>query len=48
MKTTLSLEDDVIPVVKDYAARNLDLGAAVSALGRKGIKSPLGVPRSRP
>ena len=44
MKTTVSLEDDVIGIVTEYAAaRKLDLGAAVSALVRKGIESPLSV-----
>jgi len=44
MKTTVSWEDDVIQIVKDYAAaRNLDLDAALSVLVRKGIESPLSV-----
>jgi hypothetical protein len=44
MRTTLSLDDDVVEIVKDYAAvKNLSLGAAVSDLVRKGIKAPFGV-----
>jgi hypothetical protein len=42
MRTTLSLDDDVIEIVKDYAAvKNLSLGGAVSDLVRKGIAAPL-------
>ena len=41
MRTTLSLDDDVVEIVKDYAAvKNLSLGAAVSDLVRKGIEAP--------
>jgi hypothetical protein len=44
MKTAVSLEDDVIQIVRDYAvARNLDLDTALSVLVRKGIESPLSV-----
>ena len=44
MRTTLSLDDDVVEIVKDYAAvKNLSLGAAVSDLVRKGIEAPLRV-----
>jgi Family of unknown function (DUF6364) len=44
MRTTLSLDDDVVEIAKDYAAvRNLSLGAAVSELVRKGIEAPLRV-----
>jgi hypothetical protein len=42
MRTTLSLDDDVVEIAKDYAAvKNLSLGAAVSDLVRKGIKAPM-------
>ena len=42
MRTTLSLDDDVLEIAKDYAAvKNLSLGAAVSDLVRKGIKAPV-------
>jgi hypothetical protein len=42
MRTTLTLDDDVVDIVKDYAAvKNLSMGAAVSDLVRKGIKAPL-------
>jgi hypothetical protein len=42
MRTTLSLDDDVVEIVRDYAAvKNLSLGAAVSDLVRKGIEAPL-------
>jgi hypothetical protein len=42
MRTTLSLDDDVVDIAKEYAAvKNLSLGAAVSDLVRKGIKAPL-------
>jgi hypothetical protein len=41
MKIAVSLEDDVIQIVKDFAAsRNLDFDAALSVLVRKGIESP--------
>ena len=41
MRTTLSLDDDVVDIAKDYAAvKNLSLGAAVSDLVRKGIEAP--------
>lgn len=44
MRTTLSLDDDVVEIAKDYAAvKNLSLGAAVSDLVRKGIEAPLPV-----
>jgi hypothetical protein len=44
MRTTLSLDDDVVEIAKDYAAvKNLSLGAAVSDLVRKGIEAPLRV-----
>lgn len=44
MRTTLSLDDDVVEIAKDYATvKNLSLGAAVSDLVRKGIGAPLPV-----
>jgi hypothetical protein len=44
MKITVSLEDEVIQMIRDYAAaRNLSLGAAASDLIRKGIETPLSV-----
>jgi hypothetical protein len=44
MKITLSLDDDVIRIIKDYAAvKNLRVGKAVSDLVRKGIEAPLDV-----
>jgi len=42
MRTTISLDDDVFPLVKRYAeARALGLGKAVSELVRKGLRAPL-------
>ena len=41
MRTTLSLDDDVVPLVKRYAeGRSLALGKAVSELVRKGLRAP--------
>ncbi len=41
MRTTLSLDDDVVDIARDYAAvKNLSLGAAVSDLVRKGMEAP--------
>jgi hypothetical protein len=41
MRTTLSLDDDVFPLVKRYAeGRSLGLGKAVSDLVRKGLRAP--------
>jgi len=41
MRTTLSLDDDVVPLVKNYAeGRSLALGKAVSELVRKGLRAP--------
>lgn len=41
MRTTLSLDDDVFRVVKDYAEnRSLALGKAVSELVRRGLSAP--------
>jgi len=42
MRTTLSLDDDVFPLVRRYAeGRSLGLGKAVSELVRKGLKAPV-------
>jgi hypothetical protein len=44
MQITLSLDDDVDEIVKDYAAvKNLDFSGAVSDLVRKSIEAPLSV-----
>jgi hypothetical protein len=41
MRTTLSLDDDVFQVVRNYAeSRSLALGKAVSELVRKGLEAP--------
>lgn len=41
MRTTLSLDDDVFELAKQYAeARSLALGKALSELVRRGINSP--------
>lgn len=40
MRTTLNLDDDVLPLVKAYAKkRTLGLGRAVSELVRRGIRA---------
>jgi len=42
MRTTLNVDDDIFPLIKDYAeARSLALGKAVSELVRKGLRAPL-------
>ena len=42
MRTTLSLDDDLLPNVKGYAeSRDISLGKAVSELVRKGLRAPL-------
>jgi hypothetical protein len=42
VRTTLSLDDDVVPVVRSYAeSRSLPLGKAVSELVRRGLNAPL-------
>jgi hypothetical protein len=42
MRTTLSIDDDVMPQIKRYAeGRSLALGQAVSELVRKGLNAPL-------
>ncbi len=41
MRTTLSLDDDVFPLVKLYAeGRSIALGKAVSELVKRGLTSP--------
>ena len=41
MRTTLTLDDDLLPAVKTYAeTRAIPLGKAVSQLVRKGLSSP--------
>ena len=42
MRTTLSLEDDVLAEIKAYAkSREIALGKAVSELVRRGLHAPL-------
>lgn len=42
MRTTLSLDDDVLQLVRRYAGnRSLALGKAVSELVRKGLSAPV-------
>jgi hypothetical protein len=42
MRTTISLDDDLIPSVKTFAeSRDISLGKAVSELIRRGLNSPL-------
>lgn len=42
MRTTLSLDDDVFQVVKNYAQnRSMALGKAVSELVRRGLSAPV-------
>lgn len=42
MRTTLSLDDDIIEPVKTYAeARDIAIGKAVSELVRRGLHAPL-------
>ena len=41
MRTTLSLDDDIFPLVRHYAeGRSIALGKAVSELVRRGLDSP--------
>jgi hypothetical protein len=41
MRTTLSLDDELVPLVKRYAqSRSLSLGKAVSELVRRGLTAP--------
>jgi len=42
MRTTLSLDDDLLPQVKTYAeSRDISVGRAVSELVRRGLHAPL-------
>jgi hypothetical protein len=42
MRTTLSLDDDLVPQVKIYAeSRDITVGKAVSELVRRGLHAPL-------
>lgn len=42
MRTTLSLDDDVLQEVKTYAkSRDVSIGKAVSDLIRRGLQAPL-------
>jgi len=42
MKTTISLDDDLVPRVKKYAeSRDISIGKAVSDLVRRGLPAPL-------
>jgi len=42
MRTTLALDDDLVPQVKSYAeSRDISIGKAVSELVRKGLHAPL-------
>jgi hypothetical protein len=42
MRTTLSLDDDVFRVVKNYAEnRSLAMGKAISELVRRGLNAPV-------
>ena len=42
MRTTLSLDDDVLQEAKTYArSRDIALGKAVSELVRRGLRAPL-------
>src|SRR6184192_1680754 len=43
MRTTLSLDDDLVPQVKTYAeSRDITVGKAVSELVRRGLHAPCG------
>ena len=42
MRTTLSLDDDLLSSVKTYAqSRDISVGKAVSELVRRGLRAPL-------
>jgi hypothetical protein len=42
MRTTLSLDDDVVQVVRSYAeSRSLAFGKAISELVRRGLNAPM-------
>lgn len=41
MRTTLSIDDDVVPLVQQYArSRSVPMGKAVSELVRRGLSLP--------
>jgi len=41
MRTTISLDDDLVPLIKEYAdTRSLALGKAVSELVRRAFNTP--------
>ena len=42
MRTTISLDDDIVPQVKTYAeTRDISVGKATSELVRRGLHAPL-------
>jgi hypothetical protein len=42
MRTTLNLDDEVLPLVRQYAeSRSMALGKAVSELVQRGLRAPL-------
>jgi len=42
MRTTISLDDDVVQEIKTYAkSRDVSIGKAVSDLVRRGLRAPL-------
>jgi hypothetical protein len=42
MRTTLSLDDDLLPQLKTYAeSRDITVGKAVSELVRRGLRAPI-------
>lgn len=48
MRTTLSIDDDVLRMAKLYAAaHNVSIGAALSTLARRGIVEHSGMARTR-
>jgi hypothetical protein len=43
MRTTIKLDDDIVPLLEEYArSRSLRLGAAISELVRLGLNAPRG------
>ena len=46
MRTTLNIDDDVLSIVKDMAARQrISVGAALSTLARESLHRPLEIGR---
>ena len=42
MRTTISIDDDLVPAVKSFAKnREISLGQAVSELVRRGLQAPM-------